>query len=122
MAGSETTIVEQRPRRATELLRDPHLKFGQWVALGTILFLVFVEVLFPAPVGVLLQGAIDGAIAALTAIGIVLIYRANRFINFAYGSMGRWSPVGWCSLLVTACTCTTRATIQRGGVTASARP
>ena len=82
------TIVEQRQRRATDLLRDPHLKFGQWVALGTILFLVFVEVLFPAPVGVLVQGAIDGAIAALTAIGIVLIYRANRIINFAQGDLG----------------------------------
>ena len=40
---------------------------------------------FPA---VLLLGVATGLQAALLGIGIVLIYRANRFINFAQGAMG----------------------------------
>ena len=41
-----------------------------------------------APVGVVLSGAILGTASALTAVGLVLLYRANRIINFAYGAMG----------------------------------
>jgi len=41
-----------------------------------------------APVGVVLAGCILGAATALTAIGLILIYRANRVINFASGAMG----------------------------------
>jgi branched-chain amino acid transport system permease protein len=41
-----------------------------------------------APVGIVLVGVFTGAVTALLAIGLILIYRANRFINFAYGSMG----------------------------------
>ena len=37
---------------------------------------------------VVLLGVATGLQAALLGVGIVLIYRANRFINFAYGSMG----------------------------------
>ncbi|MBV9041341.1 MAG: ABC transporter permease, partial [Acidimicrobiia bacterium] len=37
---------------------------------------------------VLLLGVASGLQAALLAVGIVLIYRANRFINFAQGQMG----------------------------------
>ena len=33
-----------------------------------------------------------GLLYAMVAFGLILIYRANRFINFAYGSMG--STVG----------------------------
>jgi branched-chain amino acid transport system permease protein len=41
-----------------------------------------------APPGIVIVGAIIGSVTALLAIGLILIYRANRFINFAYGSMG----------------------------------
>ena len=41
-----------------------------------------------APVGIVLVGVFTGAVTALLAVGLILIYRANRFINFAYGSMG----------------------------------
>ena len=41
-----------------------------------------------APVGVVLQGAVFGTVTGLLAIGLVLIYRTNKIINFAYGAMG----------------------------------
>src|SRR5437763_7328729 len=71
-----------------QVLSDPHMRRGQLVALAAFGFLVFTRVIFFAPLGVLILGAIDGAIFALTALGIVLIYRANRIINFAQGDLG----------------------------------
>ena len=77
-----------RLRQAGEQFSKPHWRAGQWAALGVIGFFVWTQWLFPAPIGVLLQGAINGAIFSLTALGIVLIYRANRIINFAQGDIG----------------------------------
>jgi branched-chain amino acid transport system permease protein len=44
---------------------------------------------FPAPNGVILDGALSGGRIALIALGIALIYRANRIINFAQGDLGQ---------------------------------
>ncbi len=44
---------------------------------------------FPAPNGVILDGALGGGRIALIALGIALIYRANRIINFAQGDLGQ---------------------------------
>ncbi|HEX3900866.1 MAG TPA: ATP-binding cassette domain-containing protein [Mycobacteriales bacterium] len=41
-----------------------------------------------APVGIILQGALFGSITGLLALGLVLTYRSDRIVNFAYGSMG----------------------------------
>ncbi|HWE54221.1 MAG TPA: ABC transporter permease [Acidimicrobiales bacterium] len=40
------------------------------------------------PIGIVLVGVVYGSVYALGAIGLILIYRANRFINFAYGALG----------------------------------
>ena len=41
-----------------------------------------------APIGFLLVGVVYGSVNALGAMGLILVYRANRFINFAHGAMG----------------------------------
>lgn len=41
-----------------------------------------------APLGILLVGVVYGSVTALGAMGLILIYRANRFINFAHGALG----------------------------------
>ncbi|HEX7166290.1 MAG TPA: ABC transporter permease [Acidimicrobiales bacterium] len=41
-----------------------------------------------APFGVVLTGAILGTVTALLAMGLILVYRSDNIINFAYGSMG----------------------------------
>jgi len=46
-----------------------------------------------APWGIVVAGIIVGTVTALLAMGLILIYRTNRFINFAYGSMGSFAGV-----------------------------
>jgi branched-chain amino acid transport system permease protein len=41
-----------------------------------------------APFGVMLQGVVFGTVTALLAMGLILIYRSDSIVNFAYGSMG----------------------------------
>ena len=41
-----------------------------------------------APPGAVLQGVVLGSATALTSLGLILIWRANRFINFAQMSLG----------------------------------
>ena len=41
------------------------------------------------PNGIFLQGIVLGALNGLLAMGLVLIYRTNRIINFAQGELGR---------------------------------
>jgi ABC-type branched-subunit amino acid transport system permease subunit len=45
-------------------------------------------VLFPMPLGVWVQGLTVGLLGALIALGMALIYRANRILNFAQGDLG----------------------------------
>jgi branched-chain amino acid transport system permease protein len=51
---------------------------------GLLLLLLF----FPARWGIVLNGALMGGRIALIALGIGLIYRANRVVNFAQGDLG----------------------------------
>ena len=44
--------------------------------------------LFPVPVGVAVEGLILGVLGAMVAVGMALIYRANRILNFAQGELG----------------------------------
>lgn len=41
-----------------------------------------------APIGIVLLGVVYGSVTALGAMGLILVYRANRFINFAHGALG----------------------------------
>ena len=54
---------------------------------------------FAAPNFVLLQGVIIGLSYGLLAVGLVLIYRTNRVLNFAQGQVGVIAAValggGW---------------------------
>jgi branched-chain amino acid transport system permease protein len=57
--------------------------------LGPLVALVaFQQVVYPAPSGIVLNGALVGGRIALIALGIALVYRANRIVNFAQGDLG----------------------------------
>src|SRR5687768_13465538 len=59
------------------------------VAVGPAVALVLVQqVFFPAPAGIVLRGVIVGGLTALLALGMALVYRANRIINFAQADLG----------------------------------
>jgi branched-chain amino acid transport system permease protein len=63
--------------------------FGSIVAAGLVAWAIS-AIIWPgsAPLGVILQGVVFGTVTGLLAIGLVLIYRTNKIINFAYGAMG----------------------------------
>ena len=47
----------------------------------------------PVPAGVLVFGALIGLLYGMVALGLILIYRANRIINFAQAEMGAVAAV-----------------------------
>ncbi|MFL6206046.1 MAG: ATP-binding cassette domain-containing protein [Acidimicrobiales bacterium] len=68
-------------------------------ASGALGLLVMLFVLWPAPAAVLFLGVITGSLSALTAMGIVLVYRANKIVNFAQASLGAIAAVLAASLM-----------------------
>jgi len=56
---------------------------------GPALALLAIQVLFfPMKPGFMLQGATIGLLTALIAVGMALVYRANRVLNFSQGDLG----------------------------------
>jgi branched-chain amino acid transport system permease protein len=70
------------------LIDDERVRRGvYWVGTGLLAYVV-VERLWSPPFGIIIKGAVIGGLYALVALGIALIYRANRIINFAQGDIG----------------------------------
>ena len=81
--------------RPPAVLDHPAVQAGAW-ALGAALVLVVVfHLLLPrqVPYGVLLYGLVTGSTYSLTAIGLILVYRTNRIINFALAEIGVFGAV-----------------------------
>ncbi|MEO7429512.1 MAG: hypothetical protein ABIY48_09040, partial [Acidimicrobiales bacterium] len=73
---------------------DPNeTRLGVLAGGGALAFGVLVFVLYPAPLSILFLGAVLGSLSALVGMGIVLVYRANRIVNFAQGSLGAVAAV-----------------------------
>src|SRR5205085_1271869 len=107
--GPDVIVVEQGPAAGARASQPPG---GQDVDLGALgqrrganaiaAILVFywvLERLWPAPAGVLLKGMVIGGLYALIALGLALVYRANRIINFAQADLGG-APAALAVLLI----------------------
>lgn len=46
------------------------------------------QLLWPSPLGIVVNGMVLGGLTALVSLGIALVYRANRIVNFAQGDIG----------------------------------
>ena len=57
-----------------------------WVTIAAVFVLQLVH--YGMPFGVWLESAVKGLLAAMLAIGLALIYRANRVVNFAQAELG----------------------------------
>ena len=67
---------------------------------ATVVFLVAgAAPLWGPPAGIVVQGALLGGLTALLALGLALVYRANRILNFAQGDLGA-APASLAVLLV----------------------
>jgi branched-chain amino acid transport system permease protein len=86
------TVFGARPRLS---LSFPTLgRAAAWAAGLIVLWAVAARTLHRGvPPGIVLRGVVFGSLYALTAIGIVLIYRANRVINFAQAEFGSVAAV-----------------------------
>ncbi|HSS11212.1 MAG TPA: ABC transporter permease [Acidimicrobiales bacterium] len=75
---------------------------ARWAIGALPLWAVLARVLAKGlPPGIVLFGVIYGSLCALVAIGIVLVYRANRIINFAQAQLGVLAAVVAIELTVT---------------------
>lgn len=76
-----------------------HLK--RWVATaGPVVTVVAVQLaFFPVPKGVFLRGIMIGLLTAMVSVGMALIYRANRVLNFAQGDLG-YVPASFAVMIV----------------------
>src|SRR2546423_13428943 len=80
--------------------RPEDTRYAVFVGASTLAFFLLVGVIYPAPAAILFLGVIVGSLSGLVAVGLVLVYRANRVINFAQGSLGGLSGVLAASLIV----------------------
>ena len=70
------------------------------VAAPTIAALLAIQLLFfGMPLGVWTRGLVLGLLAAMLAIGMALVFRANRVVNFAQADMGS-VPVGFAAAFI----------------------
>lgn len=81
----------------------PALRALWWLSMA-LLGLALLGKLMPegVPSGVVVQGLISGSLTGLAAIGLVVVYRANRIINFAQAELGVVAAVLAYNLMVTA--------------------
>lgn len=97
-----TAILERARAAAGEATSKassaaPKAPWARWgvTAVAVAVGYVVVNSLLPRglPAGIVLSGAVFGSLYALTAIGLVLIYRANRVVNFAQADIGAVAAV-----------------------------
>lgn len=73
------------------LRRDPSTSL--WTGILLLFVVTSAAFGFPAPLGIVFLGAVIGSLIAFISIGIVLIYRTNRIINFAGADIGSVAAV-----------------------------
>jgi branched-chain amino acid transport system permease protein len=88
-------------RRRSSWAEDPRSRRAATWLTAALFFYWALEWLWRPPVGVILLGAVVGGIYAMLALGVALVYRANRFVNFAQGDIGG-APAALAVLLISS--------------------
>jgi branched-chain amino acid transport system permease protein len=87
-------------RNIMDVARRPEqLQRALWIVLAVRLYAVGIELIFDPDLGSVTSGVATGALYGLIAVGLILIYRTNRIINFAVGAIGAF-PASLAALLV----------------------
>ena len=86
------TVLEERiePELTAGLEPETRRKGALWVAgvLAVVVLYFIVNAYHPIGAGVILQGVVVGGLNSLVAMGLVLIYRSARIINFSQQIIG----------------------------------
>ncbi|HEY1634580.1 MAG TPA: ABC transporter permease, partial [Acidimicrobiales bacterium] len=77
------------------VLDHPTVRAGVGTVGGAVVLAAVFHFLLPrqVPYGILLYGVVTGSTYSLIAIGLILVYRANRIINFALAEIGVFGAV-----------------------------
>jgi len=67
---------------------DPRARRAAYLVAAALAFYWLVDRIWGVPFGILIKGGVIGGLYSLIAVGIALVYRANRIINFAQGDLG----------------------------------
>lgn len=78
------------------LPRDPRARTATIAVAAVVLLLVFTQLVLPGtggggrgtPMAVLFKGVVQGTVTALTAAGIIVLFRTLRIVNFAQSALG----------------------------------
>src|SRR3954469_6256880 len=81
-------------------MESEDVRYAAFVSAIALAFLLLIGVIYPAPLSLIAEGIILGSLSGLVAVGRVLVYRANRIVNFAQGSLGALGGVLAASLIV----------------------
>ena len=90
-AGRSSSTVRGAAQRSTH--RSRRVRLPDWTdrvswLTWPVVLVIIQQVWFPAPAGSLLAGFILGLITSLISLGMYLVYRANRVLNFTAGELG----------------------------------
>lgn len=66
---------------------DARFRWATW-GVPALVLLCLSEAAWGPTRGIVVQGALIGSLTALFAVGLALVYRANRIVNFAQGDLG----------------------------------
>lgn len=66
----------------------PRIRAGAWAVAAALGFWFVIQWFWPISVGQAVEGAVIGGLTSLIALGLALIYRANRIVNFAAADIG----------------------------------
>ena len=84
-------------QRLDTMVAGPLRRFSFLTPLA--LMVLACRIFWPARGGVMLSGAILGCVTSLLAVGLALVYRANRIVNFAQAELGA-APASLALLLI----------------------
>ena len=74
-----------------ELLDNRRVRFGILVAIAAAVLVVAKANGFQTPAAFIMLGAITGITYGLLSVGLVLVFRSSRIINFAHGEVGAFA-------------------------------
>ena len=96
MCGSAETRFANQPNRFLVLSLGTVLQVGGDRLLSPVAFLLFAALafVFPLSMGLFVHGMLVGGLTALIALGMALIYRTNRVLNFAQADLGALNESG----------------------------
>ncbi|HEX2038836.1 MAG TPA: ABC transporter permease [Acidimicrobiales bacterium] len=88
----------RRWEQSESLRARPVAQVAGWVLQG-VLFVLFLRVMFDPPSGTYFNGACIGAVYGIVGVGIILVYRTHRILNFAAAGLGAVAGVGFALLV-----------------------